>query len=116
VVPVTLPWEDVEVRCGPANWTGLPGWAYRGYTRRLADVTNYFLTNNISGALVRSYFANEANGIAVAGAPQDAVQTLAWDSSNYYASMVTGVAKPNLRVNGTAITTDHDTRGGMGYS
>ena len=56
VVPVTLPWEDIEV----AVQTGeLDGIAWSGitedYTVGWADVTNYFLTNNISGAgLARS--------------------------------------------------------------
>lgn len=60
VVPVTLPWEDVEV----AVQTGeLDGIAWSGitedYTVGWADVTQYFLTNNISGAWIGSYFANE---------------------------------------------------------
>ena len=51
VVPVNLPWEDIEV----ALQTGeLDGVAWSGitedYTVGWADVTNYFLTNNISGA------------------------------------------------------------------
>ena len=59
VVPVTLPWEDIEV----AVQTGeLDGIAWSGitedYTVGWADVTNYFLTNNISGAWCGSYFAN----------------------------------------------------------
>ena len=59
VVPVTLPWEDIEV----ALQTGeLDGVAWCGiteaYTVGWADVTNYYLTNNISGAWVGSYFAN----------------------------------------------------------
>ena len=59
VVPVTLPWEDVEV----ALQTGeLDGIAWSGitedYTVGWADVTKYYLTNNISGAWIGSYFAN----------------------------------------------------------
>jgi TRAP-type mannitol/chloroaromatic compound transport system substrate-binding protein len=59
VVPVTLPWEDIEV----AVQTGeLDGIAWSGitedYTVGWADVTNYFLTNNISGAWCGSFFAN----------------------------------------------------------
>ncbi|MDB2490737.1 TRAP transporter substrate-binding protein, partial [Paracoccus sp. (in: a-proteobacteria)] len=59
VVPVTLPWEDIEV----AVQTGeLDGIAWSGitedYTVGWADVTNYFLTNNISGAWAGSFFAN----------------------------------------------------------
>jgi len=59
VVPVTLPWEDIEV----AVQTGeLDGIAWSGitedYTVGWADVTNYFLTNNISGAWIGSFFVN----------------------------------------------------------
>jgi hypothetical protein len=55
VVPVTLPWEDIEV----AVQTGeLDGIAWSGitedYTVGWADVTDYFLTNNISGAWIGS--------------------------------------------------------------
>lgn len=59
VVPVNLPWEDIEV----ALQTGeLDGVAWSGitedYTVGWADVTNYFLTNNISGAWIGHFFAN----------------------------------------------------------
>ena len=59
VVPVTLPWEDVQV----AMQTGeLDGLAWSGitedYTVGWADVTNYFLTNNISGGWCGSFFVN----------------------------------------------------------
>ncbi len=62
VVPVTLPWSDVQV----AIQTGeLDGLAWSGitedYTVGWADVTPYFLTNNISGAWIGSYFANTAS-------------------------------------------------------
>jgi TRAP-type mannitol/chloroaromatic compound transport system substrate-binding protein len=63
VVPVTLPWEDIEV----AVQTGeLDGIAWSGitedYTVGWADVTDYFLTNNISGAWIGSFFANRTAG------------------------------------------------------
>ena len=59
VVPVTLPWEDIEV----AVQTGeLDGIAWSGitevYTVGWSNVTNYFLTNSISGAWVGHFFAN----------------------------------------------------------
>lgn len=59
VVPVTLPWEDIEV----AVQTGeLDGIAWSGitevYTVGWSNVTNYFLTNNISGAWIGHFFAN----------------------------------------------------------
>ncbi len=59
VVPVTIPWEDAEV----ALQTGeLDGLAWSGitedYTSGWANVTNYFLTNNISGAWIGHFFSN----------------------------------------------------------
>jgi len=59
VVPVTIPWEDAEV----ALQTGeLDGLAWSGitedYTSGWADVTKYFLTNNISGAWIGHFFSN----------------------------------------------------------
>lgn len=60
VVPVQLPYEDIEV----AVQTGeLDGMAWSGITEDYAvgwaDVTDYFLTNNISGAWIGSWFVNE---------------------------------------------------------
>jgi TRAP-type mannitol/chloroaromatic compound transport system substrate-binding protein len=60
VIPVTIPYEDAEV----AVQTGeLDGMAWSGitedYTVGWANVTNYFLTNNISGAWIGSHFVNE---------------------------------------------------------
>jgi len=59
VVPVSIPYEDAEV----AVQTGeLDGMAWSGitedYTVGWADVTDYFLTNNISGAWIGSFFVN----------------------------------------------------------
>jgi TRAP-type mannitol/chloroaromatic compound transport system substrate-binding protein len=60
VVPVSIPYEDAEV----AVQTGeLDGMAWSGitedYTVGWADVTDYFLTNNISGAWIGSFYVNE---------------------------------------------------------
>jgi len=59
VIPVSLPYEDVEM----ALQTGeLDGVAWSGITEDYsvgwADVTNYFLTNPVSGAWAGSYFAH----------------------------------------------------------
>ncbi len=64
VVPVNIPYEDAEV----AVQTGeLDGMAWSGitedYTVGWADVTNYFLTNNISGAWIGSFFVNGNAGL-----------------------------------------------------
>ncbi|MGR3480039.1 MAG: C4-dicarboxylate ABC transporter, partial [Salipiger marinus] len=60
VVPVNIPYEDAEV----AVQTGeLDGMAWSGitedYTVGWADVTDSFLTNNISGAWIGSIFVNQ---------------------------------------------------------
>jgi TRAP-type mannitol/chloroaromatic compound transport system substrate-binding protein len=59
VVPVTLPYEDVEVAVQTGEldgvcWSGIT----EDYTVGWADVTKYYLTNPISGAWAGSYFAN----------------------------------------------------------
>lgn len=103
VVPVTLPWEDVEV----AMQTGeLDGIAWSGitedYTVGWADVTNYFLTNNISGAWAGSFFANMDRWNEL---PED-MQTLfrvCCDQSHYYRQWWYWGGEANLRVNGTKL-------------
>ena len=84
VVPMALPYEDVEM----AIQTGeLDGVAWSGitevYTVGWADVTKYYLTNPISGAWAGSYFANSDSWAAV---PEHlkALFKLSMDSSNYY--------------------------------
>ncbi|KAE9628228.1 twin-arginine translocation signal domain-containing protein [Parasedimentitalea maritima] len=100
VVPVTLPWEDIEV----AVQTGeLDGIAWSGitedYTVGWADVTNYFLTNNISGAWAGSFFANQDRWNEL---PED-MQTLfraCCDQSHYYRQWWYWGGEASLRVNG----------------
>ena len=84
VVPVALPYEDVEV----AIQTGeLDGVAWSGitedYTVGWADVTNYYLTNPISGAWAGSYFVNSNRWDEV---PEHlkTIFRLSMDSSHYY--------------------------------
>jgi TRAP-type mannitol/chloroaromatic compound transport system substrate-binding protein len=101
VVPVTLPWEDIEV----AVQTGeLDGIAWSGitedYTVGWADVTNYFLTNNISGAWAGSFFANMERYNAL---PENmkGLLKLAMDSSNYHRLWWYWGGEASLRVHGT---------------
>ncbi|MXN64703.1 twin-arginine translocation signal domain-containing protein [Stappia sp. GBMRC 2046] len=100
VVPVTLPWEDVEV----AVQTGeLDGIAWSGitedYTVGWADVTKYFLTNNICGAWIGSFFANTERWNAVPPHLQELFR-LTMDSSHYYRLHWYWAGEANLRVTG----------------
>ena len=59
VVSVTIPWEDAEVALQTGEldglcWSGIT----EDYTSGWAKVTDYFLTNNISGAWIGHFFAN----------------------------------------------------------
>ena len=101
VVPVTLPWEDIEV----AVQTGeLDGIAWSGitedYTVGWADVTDYFLTNNISGAWCGSFFANMDRWNEVPAHLQELLK-LAMDSSHYYRQHWYWGGEAKLRTEGT---------------
>jgi TRAP-type mannitol/chloroaromatic compound transport system substrate-binding protein len=103
VVPVTLPWEDIEV----AVQTGeLDGIAWSGitedYTVGWADVTNYFLTNNISGAWAGSFFANMDRWNEL---PEDLQELfrVCMDQSHYYRQWWYWGGEADLRVNGTKL-------------
>ncbi len=104
VVPVTLPWEDIEV----ALQTGeLDGVAWSGitedYTVGWADATDYFLTNNISGAWCGSFFANQDKYDAL---PEHlkVLLDLAMDSSHYYRQHWYWGGEADLRVNGSKMS------------
>ena len=84
VVPVSLPYEDVE----PAIQTGeLDGVCWCGITEvhtvGWADVLKYYLTNPLSGAWAGSYFVNTDKWNAVPEHLQQLFK-LAMDSSHYY--------------------------------
>lgn len=103
VVPVTLPWEDIEV----AVQTGeLDGIAWSGitedYTVGWADVTNYFLTNNISGAWIGSYFANTDSWNAVPEHLKELFR-VTMDSSHYYRQHWYWGGEAHLRTKGTKL-------------
>ncbi len=100
VVPVTLPWEDIEI----AMQTGeLDGIAWSGitecYTVGWADVTDYFLTNNISGAWIGSFFANMEKWNAL---PQhlQALMATCFEQSHYYRQHWYWAGEARLRVFG----------------
>ncbi|MCB1364956.1 MAG: TRAP transporter substrate-binding protein DctP [Rhodobacteraceae bacterium] len=101
VVPVTLPWEDIEV----AVQTGeLDGVAWSGitedYTVGWADVTDYFLTNNISGAWIGHFFANQDRWNELPANLKELLKVCA-DSSHYHRQWWYWGGEAALRVNGT---------------
>ncbi|MCB1423504.1 MAG: TRAP transporter substrate-binding protein DctP [Nitratireductor sp.] len=101
VVPVTLPWEDIEV----AVQTGeLDGIAWSGitedYTVGWADVTNYFLTNNISGAWIGHFFANQDRWNEVPDNLKELLK-VCMDQSHYYRQWWYWGGEASLRVDGT---------------
>ncbi|PWE33799.1 C4-dicarboxylate ABC transporter [Maritimibacter sp. 55A14] len=100
VVPVTLPWEDIEV----AVQTGeLDGIAWSGitedYTVGWADVTDYFLTNNISGAWIGHFFSNMDRWSELPDNLKELLK-VTFDSSHYYRQWWYWGGEADLRVNG----------------
>jgi len=100
VVPVTLPWEDIQM----AIQTGeLDGVAWSGitedYTVGWADVTQYFLTNNISGAWAGSFYVNQDRWNAL---PDDLKMLfrVCCDQSHYYRQWWYWGGEAQLRVTG----------------
>ncbi len=84
VVPVNIPYEDAEVAVQTGELDGMAWSAItEDYTVGWADVTNYFLTNNISGAWIGSYFANSERWNEL---PEHlkTLFKLCMDSSHYY--------------------------------
>lgn len=100
VVPVALPYEDVI----PAIQTGeLDGVCWCGITEThtvgWADVTQYYLTNNISGAWAGSYFANTEKWNALPPHLQELFK-LTIDSSHYYRQHWYWWGEAHYRLNG----------------
>ncbi len=100
LVPVTLPWDDIEV----AIQTGeLDGVAWCGFTEAYevgwADVCNYALLNNITGAWCGSYFANTDSWNKAPAHLQELFR-LSIDSSHYYRQVWYWGGEADLRVNG----------------
>ena len=100
LIPVEVPWEDVEV----AMQTGeLDGVAWCGFTEAYevgwADVCNYALLNNVTGAWCGSYFANSESWAKV---PDDLKELflVSMDQSHYYRQVWYWGGEADLRVNG----------------
>lgn len=103
VVPVSIPYEDAEV----AVQTGeLDGMAWSGitedYTVGWADVTDYFLTNNISGAWIGSFYVNEKRWSEL---PEHlkALVMACIESGHFYRNQWYWGGEANLRATGTKL-------------
>lgn len=101
VVPVTLPYEDVEVAMQTGEldavaWSGIT----EDYTVGWADVTGYFLTNNISGAWAGSFFANMDRWNDLPENLQELLK-VCMDQSHYYRQWWYWGGESSLRVDGT---------------
>lgn len=101
LIPVTVPWEDVEV----ALQTGeLDGVAWCGFTEAYevgwADVCNYALLNNVTGAWCGSYFANSESWAKVPPHLQELFK-ITMDQSHYYRQVWYWGGEADLRVNGS---------------
>jgi TRAP-type mannitol/chloroaromatic compound transport system substrate-binding protein len=100
VVPVTLPWEDIEI----ALQTGeLDGVAWSGitevYTASWAKLAPNFLTNNISGAWIGHFFANMDRWDEVPPHLQELMR-VCFEQSHYYRQHWYWAGEARLRVEG----------------
>ena len=77
-------------------WSGIT----EDYTVGWADVTDYFLTNNISGAWAGSFFANMDRYNELPDHLKELLK-LTMDSSHYYRQWWYWGGEASLRVNGT---------------
>jgi TRAP-type mannitol/chloroaromatic compound transport system substrate-binding protein len=100
VIPVTLPWEDIEI----ALQTGeLDGVAWSGitevYTASWAKLAPNFLTNNISGAWIGHFFANMDRWNEVPPHLQELMR-VCFEQSHYYRQHWYWAGEARLRVEG----------------
>ncbi len=103
VVPVNIAYEDAEVAVQTGELDGMAWSAItEDYTVGWADVTNYFLTNNISGAWIGSYFANSERWNEL---PEHlkTLFNLCMDSSHYYRQYWYWGGEAHLRTKGAKL-------------
>lgn len=100
LIPVTVPWDDVEVQLQTGQ---LDGVAWCGFTEAYevgwADICNYALTNSLTGAWFGSYFANTASWNNVPPHLQELFK-ITIDQSHYYRAVWYWGGEAKLRVEG----------------
>jgi TRAP-type mannitol/chloroaromatic compound transport system, periplasmic component len=103
VVPVTVPWEDVEIALQTREIDGV-AWcgATEAYTVGWADVTSHFLTNNISGAWIGHFFSNMDRWNELSPKLQNLVATC-FEQSHYYRQHWYWAGEARYRVEGTKL-------------
>ncbi len=103
VVPVTVPYEDVEIALQTGEIDGV-AWcgATEAYTVGWADVANYFLTNNISGAWIGHFFANMDRWNELSPKLQNLLATC-FEQSHYYRQHWYWAGEARLRVEGAKL-------------
>ncbi len=101
MVSVSLPWEDIEVAVQTGELDGI-GWSgiTEDYTVGWSKVTDYFLTNNISGAWAGSFFANQERWNEIPEHLRELLKVVT-DSSHYRRQWWYWGGEADLRVNGT---------------
>lgn len=103
VVPVTVPWEDVQIALQTREIDGV-AWcgATEAYTVGWADVTGYFLTNNISGAWIGHFFSNMDRWNELSPRLQQLV-TACFEQSHYYRQHWYWAGEARFRTEGTKL-------------
>ncbi|MEX2201219.1 MAG: TRAP transporter substrate-binding protein DctP [Dongiaceae bacterium] len=100
LVPVTVPWDDVEVSIQTGQ---LDGVAWCGFTEAYevgwADVCSYALTNSVTGAWFGSYFANTNSWNNVPPHLQELFK-ITIDQSHYYRQVWYWGGEARLRTEG----------------
>jgi TRAP-type mannitol/chloroaromatic compound transport system substrate-binding protein len=100
LIPVTVPWDDVEVSLQTGQ---LDGVAWCGFTEAYevgwADICNYALSNSLTGAWFGSYFANTASWDKVPPHLQELFR-ITIDQSHYYRAVWYWGGEAKLRVEG----------------
>ena len=103
VVPVTVPWEDVEIALQTREIDGV---AWCGITEAYevgwADICSHFLTNNISGAWIGHFFANMDRWNALPAHLQNLMATC-FEQSHYYRQHWYWAGEARLRTEGTKL-------------